>query len=139
MPKAGELDWSVLYKTGKNLKPEDPLSRPLEKSSGKESIENGFNQLVKDLVDGFKVPGVRQPTDKEMFGHLVKTQKDVDALKKDWDEKLHAHIDWKHAKVVKNHSDEIGKWSGRKSYNEIFKSEGMTEEELKKRNMTVSE
>lgn len=115
MPKAGELDWSELYKTGKNLEPEHPLSKPIKEGlKAEEHVQEFGKTIAQEVVDGFKEDGIRQPTDEEMFGGLVKTEEEIRemkaAAKKQWDEKLHAYNDWKPAKVVRAHNHDPDSW-----------------------------
>ena len=115
MTKAGELDWSELYKSGKSLEPEHPLSRPLSKGKiGSEVVHEFGEGLSSEIVEGFKTDGIRQPTDKEMFGNLVKTKEEIEAIKKaeekGFDETLHAYNDWKPAQVVKKHNFDQESW-----------------------------
>lgn len=115
MPKAGELDWSELYKTGKSLEPEHPVSRPVKAGqTGKEHVDEVGKDLIKSILDGFKEDGVRQPTDQELFGHLVKTEEEIEdmkaAAKKKWDNALKAYDDWQPARLVKSHNFDPESW-----------------------------
>ena len=104
-----------LYKSWPNhKKPEDPRSQPVDATTGLEQVQKMGDSIVKEIMDGFKSDGVRQPTDQEMFGKLVKTQEEIDGAiegaKKKFDEKLHAYVDWQHAKVVKSHNHDPDSW-----------------------------
>ena len=115
MAKAGTLDWSELYKTGKSLEPEHPLSKPLMKGkTGAEQTKEFSKNIASDILNDFNAPDVRQPSNQEMFGGLVKSKEELEEIKKQeikgFDEKLHAYHDWQHAKIVKKHNFDPNSW-----------------------------
>jgi len=117
MAKAGELDWSELYRTGKNLEAEHPLSAPLKKNNqtGKDSLEDFGSTITHEIVDGFRAPGIKQPTDEEMFGNLVKSEEEIVAAKegarKAWENKLvDIYGQWKPATIAKSHNFDPESW-----------------------------
>lgn len=134
MPKAGDLDWSELYATGKNLQPEHPLSRPLKKGqTGEEHVNSIGKDIVKDILDGFKENGIRQPTDEELFGKLVKSEEEIKQIKRagdlKWNNTLKAYDNWQPSKLVKSHNHDPESWGTGKP---ILSDE--EREELKKAN-----
>ncbi len=73
------IDWSD-HKPGE---PEAPQSRPLEKTGkGKDVINQQFAKaLVRDDHRRMKL----QPTDQELFGHLVVTPEQMAKMESDWE------------------------------------------------------
>lgn len=121
MSKAGELDWTELYRTGKTLEPEAPESKPLKKGkqTGKDVLEDWGKDMTTEIVDGFRAPGIKQPTDEEMFGSLVKSKEEIDTAtktaRKDWEDKLvDIYAQWKPATVVKSHNHDLESWGNNK-------------------------
>lgn len=124
-----------LFKSWPNeRKPEHPLSQPVKNTTGKEHVKELEKTIVADIIDGFKVDGIRQPTDQEMFGHLVKSEEEIERIKEDaekgWNETLHAYNDWKPAQVVKKHDFDQSSWGNGRP---ILDDEEL--EELRKANM----
>jgi len=110
-------DWTELYRTGKNLEPEAPGSKPLKKSkqTGKDVLEDWGKDMTTEIVDGFRAPGIKQPTDEEMFGTLVKSKDEIDtartAARQDWENKLvDIYAQWKPAALVKSHNHDTESW-----------------------------
>ena len=91
MPKAGELDWSDLFKTG-TVQKEDELSKSLGESQGKKGEDATALQLAellqkKNLLQPLP-DGLRQPTDEELFGGLVVSEEEMEKREKDWQNKI---------------------------------------------------
>ena len=125
------VDWSD-WKPGQV--DSDPMSRPLSKN-----IKTGADAVKEALTTG-KLPDLfgpapRQPTDQEMFGHLVVTEEMMKAREKEWENRISKinsrefskSIDHKNKSSV---SDRV--WTPGKSFNSM-----LTEEELEERNKTV--
>lgn len=79
MPKAGELDWTDLYK-GETRLPEDSRSRPLGYTGptlkkGEIPRKPSNEEIAKAILEG----APKQPTDEQMFGHLVVTEEQAKA------------------------------------------------------------
>lgn len=107
MTKAGNLNWDDLYKNGHSSEPEHPLSKPLKKGqNGEESINESFSSLTKGIIEGSKQDGIRQPTDKEMFGHLEVTEEMVKKDQDEWDNKLGNWYEEAQKPLEKNNTNE---------------------------------
>jgi hypothetical protein len=125
-------DWSEFENTGAR-EPEHSESKPLKKTGkGADIIGEQFEAMVSDITQGFKQPGIRQPTDQELFGHLVVSEEELAKREADWNNLL---IEWeclvKSAKVDENQDEE---WGNGKSFNST-----LSEEELAERNKYVSD
>lgn len=107
-------DWTELYRTGKNLGPEDPRSQPLKKSTGKEHVNEIGKTIVNEILDGFKQEGIRQPTDQEMFGSLVKSEEEIDSAKKlarkEWEATLSKTYEGWQSGLTKAHNFDTKSW-----------------------------
>ena len=100
-------------------KPEHPLSKPIKEGTGEDQVQEfSESDIATQIIDGFKQEGIRQPTDKEMFGKLVKSKEEINVIKaqerKLWEESLHAYVDWKPAQVIKKHKHDPESWGNGK-------------------------
>jgi hypothetical protein len=87
MPKKF-VDWSD-WKPGQG-QPEDPASQPLAKTGkGKDVIVDQVRKILSgsDKIDN---PG-KQPTNEQLFGHLVVSQEQLEKQEKAWENKIN---DW---------------------------------------------
>jgi len=145
MPKQF-LDWSELLEKGKiEENPIDKARREsLNLSKGDVSQKGGDKvtreQLIKEALDIVKqahiTPGMRQPTDEEMFGHLTLTQEEADKLQKAWDEKMNDGYKELNRDIGDGPLAKSDDWASGKSFDEQM---DLTEEERQARNMYVKE
>ncbi len=81
MPK-NWINWDD-WKPGQGQQ-EHPESKPLHKTGkGKDVIGGQFSNL--DFKNTHKEPGIRQPTDEELFGGLVVTEEQVKKAEEAWE------------------------------------------------------
>lgn len=121
-------DWSNW--NGKVEQPVHPLAKALDKN-----IKTGADAVRDALTKGelpVMIDAPKQPTNEQMFGHLVVTQEQIKAQEKAWQDRVG---DWfKNAnkpvdKLNKSRSNiENREWAPGKSFNDM-----LTEEELKER------
>ncbi len=127
MAKAGELDWSELHK-----KEELPANDVKDANKGGEQVtKSDIQKDVNFILGGFKQNGIRQPTDQEMFGHLIKTEAQAKAEQE--------ASSWKNPDSVfkelqKPIDNKVQDWGNGKP---MIDWENMTEEEKAKRNSFV--
>lgn len=143
MPKEF-LDWSELLEKGKIE--EDPINKMrrerLNLAKGDVSQKGGDKvtreQLIKEALDIVRqvhtTDGMRQPTDEELFGHLVVTEEQAEKLQKEWNEKLNKLYEELKKDVADGSLVKSEDWATGKSYNEQM---DLTEEERQQRNMCV--
>lgn len=109
MTKAGELDWSELFKAKK----------PLKKSKN----DNIAEAILKNAP--------KQPTNKQLFGHLVPTEEEVKKAEKDWHNKINNSLAIPNiGKLVEDEEE----WANGKSFNDT-----LSREDVLKRNMFTGE
>ena len=90
---------------------------------------NEAKKLMKNLADqvieGAKAQGVRQPTDKELFGHLVPTEEQVLEAEKAYDKCISGFYDQENLKDIDklNKSDDMldFEWEIGRSFNDCLK------------------
>lgn len=78
MPKQF-CDWTDLYK-GNVGQPEDPLSKSVESGTGADILNKQFSQLAKNTQEA-----APQPTDEQLFGHLVVSEEEMKKRESDWE------------------------------------------------------
>lgn len=101
MAKAGELNWDELKKNDDyNHKPtalwvNDPSSGIAPKGNAKPLLAKGETPVPQTdeeiravIMSGMDAPGLRQPTDQEMFGALVVSQEQIDAAEVAYQNKI---------------------------------------------------
>lgn len=146
MAKAGELDWSELKKSDEEYKHTPTALWAAAISGGKEGIDP-LNKSEKRLKEG-EVPrkptneeirkaimhnAPKQPTDEQLFGHLVVTEEMVKAAEEEWNNSMNKAFDDMKAPITPKEEQEA-EWADGKSFNE-----SLTREELEKRNMHTGE
>jgi hypothetical protein len=132
MAKVGELDWTDLMK-GKVGQPEDPLSKPVQVGPRLKKGEVPRRPSDKEIRDAILAGAPMQPTDEQLFGSLVKTQEEIDAAHKEWENTFNRHFDGLKKPVEKQ---ELNKsWGCR---GPIHK-EKLTEEEERIRKIAVND
>jgi hypothetical protein len=144
MAKAGELDWSELKKSN-DYKHTPTALWVNDPSSGVAPLKEGVKPLLKNdevpdsqtdeeiravIMNGMDRPGLRQPTDAELFGHLTRTQEQVDAAKAEFENRMNSSIAKLHAPVTGKTYEEDEAWGDGKSFNST-----LSKSELEKRNM----
>ena len=124
MPKAGELDWSYLEEHGHVERPEHPLSKPLKKTStGKEAINDQFDGLATSII----ADTPPQPTDEQLFGHLVPTEEEVKKAEYEYENRI--RLGYEEALKPIDPEHDKREWGVCKSF-----KDSLTEEELKQYN-----
>lgn len=87
-----------------------------------------FSEFAKSIVRDTP----KQPTDEEMFGHLVVSEEQIEKAEEDWNNTLNKHFDGQKTPVEDQDSAENRNWGNGKSFNE-----SLEEEELQKRNIYI--
>ena len=87
MPKIGELDWSELMK-GNVGEPEAAQSRPVQARGPLNKMEKppmpSDEEIRKAVLEG----APQQPTDEQLFGHLVPTEEQVQKAEREYENKF---------------------------------------------------
>jgi len=127
MPK-NFIDWSD-WKPGQG-EPEHPLSKSLN------SAKTGAEAVKEALTTG-KLPSLggeppKQPTDKEMFGHLIPSEEQLRKAQEDWENRFktlgfRGPVDGLNKSKVSDRE-----WKTGKSFNSL-----LSEEEKKERNQYI--
>ena len=116
-------DWTDFYANGGAHNQEDPLSRPLKKGMKGADIADQFKDMLPELREG--IDQMRQPTDEELFGHLVVTEEELEKREKNWENLL---VEWermvKSTQVDKNQNEE---WGNGRSFNSYLSDEELEE------------
>jgi|SRR5688500_7819581 len=122
MAKAGELDWSHLEKHGHIERCEHPLSAPLnlKKSAKGIDVVNQFSELANSIIRDTPP----QPTNEQMFGHLVPSEEQVRKAEHEWENKISGFYEEATKPIEPQVETE---WGNCKSFKDT-----LTEEELKK-------
>lgn len=128
MPK-NWLDWSDWK--GKAHEPEHPLSK---------HIPRGLKgaDVVRDALTKGHLPVMldapKQPTDEQMFGHLVKSEEHIRAMEEKWEKGFEEGFDKLKAPIDNLNKSSVTdkEWTPGKSFNSL-----LTEEERAERNMHV--
>jgi len=154
MPKAGDLDWGNLFKSEEepttlrksnehvpgaqhntvmnhkvNERPATPVNKP-----GEVPRRPSNDEVASFILGGMNDARYRQATDEELFGGLVKSQEELDAMDKDWENTLNKWHESAAAPIEDQSALENKEWGSEiKSFND-----SLTEEELQKRNMYVN-
>lgn len=136
--KLGELDWSELKKSDEEYNHKPTALWAADKHGGGKEGVDPLNKAEKRLKDG-EVPykptdeeianavmynAPKQPTDAEMFGHLVVTEDMIKAAEDEWAGKMNKSLT--HVDI----GDTEEEWGNGESFNK-----SLSREELEKRNM----
>lgn len=149
MAKAGELQWDeLLTKSDKEYKHKPTAlwvnnaslgvapkgdAKPLL-AKGEVPIAPSNEEVTKEIMRGMDAPGLRQPTDEEMFGALVVSQEQIDAAEKAFETKI-ADFYSMASKPLTGKTEELDEaWGTGKSFNST-----LSKSELAKRNMFTSD
>jgi hypothetical protein len=149
MAKAGELDWSDLLNKSEEYKHtpsalwvNDPSIGVTPKGDAKPLLAKGEvpvapsnEAITAEIMRGMDKPGLRQPTDEELFGHLVVPQEQIDAAEKSFETKI-ADFYSTASKPINGGQTEVPdeEWANGKSFNSM-----LPKEELAKRNMYLGD
>ena len=147
MAKAGELDWGEELEKSDNYVHTptalwaadqhgggklgvDPLNKAEKRiKEGEEPYRPTDEEIAAAIMHGAQ----RQPTDEEMFGHLVVSEEQVAKAKDEWDNTLQGFYDAARKPVLKKSEDDVD-WGSGKSFNST-----LSDEERLKRNMHTGE
>lgn len=112
----------------------EPLNKSFQKGAevAKEALTTGNLPILRDAPP--------QPTNEQLFGHLVPTEETLKKNESDWDNRFKNHFDGLKQKIDHLNKSKVDdkKWGYGKSFNSLLKSE-LSEEEMTARNMDVSE
>ena len=144
MAKAGELDWSELEKSDKEYKHTPTALWAANESGGKEGGIDPLNKAKKINEDGEPYRPTNeeisaaimhgasgQPTDEQLFGHLVVTEEMAKKAKEEWEGSMNKSLT--HPKIITEEEEETD-WGSGQSFNST-----LTDEERYKRNMHTGE
>jgi hypothetical protein len=148
MAKAGELDWSELSKSKvdythaqSSLWVNDPKLGVAPKGDAKPILAKGEVPLTPsdedvrvEIMRGMDRPGLRQPTDEELFGHMVVPQEAIDAAEKSFETKLADFYAAASKPLTGQTEVPDEEWGTCKSFNSM-----LPKEELAKRNMFLGD
>ena len=145
--KFGELDWSEELQKSDNYIHTPTALWAADMYGGKEGGVDPLNKAKKIIKEGeepyrptdeeiraaimHNAPS--QPTNEQMFGHLVVSEEQVAKAKADWDNKLQGFYDAAKAPLIPEEEQEL-EWGSGKSFNST-----LSEEERLKRNMHTGE
>jgi len=142
MTKAGELNWDEDLKKSDNYQHiptalwaadqhggkqggVDPLNKAEPKNKkGEEPYKPTNEEIAKAIMHN----APKQPTDEEMFGHLVVPEEQLEKAEKEWGNKLQGFYDAATTPINKSNQD--SDWGSGKSFNST-----LSEKERFKRNM----
>lgn len=146
MAKLGELDWGELLNKSKEEYKHEPTALWTAQACGrKEGGVDPLNKAEKRIKEG-EVPrkpsneeiakavlhnAPKQPTDEELFGHLVVSEEMAKKAEENWNTKMNSAFEAMKAPIIKK-EDKDHEWATGKSFNE-----SLTREELEKRNMYI--
>ncbi len=132
MARKMDVDWSDWK--GHVEQPVHPLSRPLSKGiktgadSAKEALTTGNLPVIADAPP--------QPTNEQLFGHLVVTEEMAKKAEHKWNNRFNEHFAALNQPIDHLNKSKLDdkKWGLGKSFNSM-----LTKEELAKRNSEVGE
>ena len=145
MPRAGELNWDDLYKTNKEdiahkpsaLWVNDPSVGVAPKGEASPVLKKGEvprkpsnEEIAKAILNNAAEKG-RQPTDEQLFGHLVPTEEQIKQAQEEWENKLTKSLTMPN---IGKSLDEEDDWGNGKSFNS-----SLSREESLKRNMHLDD
>lgn len=144
MAKAGELQWDELLNKSSDYKHKpsalwvnDPSVGVAPKGDAKPLLKKGEVPVMpsnEEITKAILAGAPKQPTDEEMFGHLVVSQEQIDKAKADFDNKI---VDFfKEAqKPISGQTEVIDEeWATGKSFNSM-----LSKSDLEKRNMYLGD
>lgn len=131
MPKEW-IDWSDLMQ-GKVGEPEAPQSRPVEGRGPIDQMERPPMPSDEEIRQAILAGAPKQPTDEQLFGHLVVPKEVAEAAEKKWDNTFNSFYEQVKQPVESQHPDK--EWGCRGP----ISKETMTEEEMRISQIPVSE
>jgi hypothetical protein len=134
MARKQDIDWSD-WKGSVQLT-QHPLSAPINTNlkKGADVVNNFLSTCAQSILRD--IP--KQPTNERMFGHLVKTEAEIKAINKKWENSIHNHKELYKPIDHLNKSKIEATWGEGKSFNSLLK-EQLSKEELAQRNMCVQD
>lgn len=153
MAKFGDLKWDELEKSeeeyiheptalwaadmhGGGKQGVDPLNKAKPVNApGEVPIKPSNEEIAEFILKGKDVNGggpIGQPTDEQMFGHLVTTEEQLHKAKEDWDNKLNGFYEAAQSPIIPKEEEQL-EWGDGASFNE-----SLSDEERLKRNMFTS-
>jgi uncharacterized FlaG/YvyC family protein len=126
-------------RTFKDMSPEEQAEM---KAKYEKSLVKGIDAAKEALMTGNLPvigPAHSQPTDEQMFGHLVKSEKEVVAAQENYENRMQKTVE-----ALQKPVDHLNKsaveveWSYGKSFNSLLK-EKLSEKELAERNSHIGE
>jgi hypothetical protein len=141
-------DWSDFYKSKEDYKHKpsalwvnDPSVGVAPKGDAKPLLAKGEvptaptdEEIRSAIMNGMDKPGLRQPTDEELFGHLVVKQEQIDAAVVEFENRINNTINKLHAPITGKTQEDDSEWANGKSFNST-----LNKEELAKRNMYLGD
>lgn len=153
MPKAGELDWSELYKSkdeeyshepsalwaaqnvGGKAGGVDPLNKAKPVNAPGEIPRKPTNdEITLYILKGADAHGVGQWRDEDYLHKEIVSQEKADLLQKAWENRFNDHFALLNKPVEDQKSRDNLEWGSGKSFNEA-----LTDEERLRRNMYTGE
>lgn len=148
MAKAGELDWSELSKSKadythapSSLWVNDPKLGLAHKGEAKPLLAKGEvpptpsnEEITAEIMRGMNQPGLRQPTDEELFGHLVVPKEAIEAAEKAFETKIADFYTAVNKPISGKTEVADEEWANGQSFNSM-----LSKEELAKRNMYLGD
>lgn len=144
MAKAGELKWDELFKSKKEDAPHLPSALwtnspnigAAPKGEAKPRLQKGEipdrpsnEEISKAILSGAKEKGA-QPTDEQMFGHLVPTEEQVKKAKEEWENRINKSLTMPNIGAPLDDEE----WGTGKSFNST-----LSRAEILKRNMHLDD
>jgi hypothetical protein len=134
MTRQRDIDWSDWK--GSVQPTEHPLSAPVNPifKKGADVVNEFLKTCTKSILQD--IP--KQPTNEQMFGHLVKTEAEVKAINKKWENNINNYRELYKPIDHLNKSKITDEWGQGKSFNSLLK-EQLSKEELTQRNMCITD
>lgn len=144
--KAGELNWTDFYKSKNNddykhtpqaLWVNDPSIGIAPKGDAKPLLAKGEvpkRPTNEQIAKAILANAPKQPTDEEMFGHLVVSQEQIDKAKEDFDNKITNFFKEAQKQLTGQTEVPDEEWANGTSFNSM-----LSKEELAKRNMHLGD
>ena len=136
MARQKDVDWSDWKGTA--VKPEHPMSRPLNPK-----LKKGIDVAAEALMTGH-IPELlgsppKQPTNEQLFGHLVVSEEMAKAKELKWENTIKDTFNEARKPIDHlNKTDVDIEWGYGTSFNQILKGQ-ISDEEMTERNMSVSD
>lgn len=134
MTRQRDIDWSDW--NGQVKQNEHPLSKSVNTNlkKGADVVKEFLTTCASSILQD--IP--KQPTNQEMFGHLVKTEAEIKAIEKKWQNSICNYQELYKPIDHLNKSKITDEWGQGKSFNSLLK-EQLSKEELTQRNMCITD